>query len=172
MIALGDDSIARGYQQIIEAYRDAKNWPEATAIAREAVAKLPNDRGLQMVLAGQEADGGEAEPAIARVHAMLDGNPTDDREVWIALAQMYSRLRRYPEAEHAMAKVLEYSTRQEEKDYANFLAGSIYGVRRSMTRPRVTSAKCLPPMPRTQPRSTILAICWPFAAPGSKRRSR
>jgi len=126
MIALGDDSIARGYQQIIEAYRDAKNWPEATAIAREAVAKLPNDRGLQMVLAGQEADSGAADPAIARVRAMLNGNPADDREVWIALAQMYSRLRRYPEAEHATAKALEYSTRQEDKDYANFIAGSIY----------------------------------------------
>ena len=53
-------------------------------------------------------------------------SPADDREVWIALAQMYSRLRRYPEAEKALAKALELSTKQEEKDYANFIAGSIY----------------------------------------------
>jgi len=53
------------YQQIIETYRDAKNWPAATAAAREAVAKLPNDQGLQMVLAGQEADSGNADAAIA-----------------------------------------------------------------------------------------------------------
>ncbi len=79
-----------------------------------------------MVLAGQEADSGEADAAIARVKAMLKGNPADDREVWIALAQMYSRLRRYPEAEKALAKALELSTKQEEKDYANFIAGSIY----------------------------------------------
>ncbi len=125
MMALGDDPAARGYQQIIETYRDAKSWPEATAIAREAVAKFPNDRGLQMVLAGQEADSGGADAAIAHVQAMLKGNPSDDREVWIALAQMYSRLRRYPEAEHAMAKALEDSSRQEEKDYVNFIAGSI-----------------------------------------------
>jgi tetratricopeptide (TPR) repeat protein len=39
---------------------------------------------------------------------------------------MYSRLRRYPDAEKALAKVLELSTKQEEKDYANFIAGSIY----------------------------------------------
>ena len=126
MVALGDDSVARGYQQIIETYRDAKNWPAATAAAREAVAKLPNDRGLQMVLAGQEADSGDADAAIARVKAMLKGKPADDREVWIALAQMYSRLRRYPDAEKALAKALELSTKQEEKDYANFIAGSIY----------------------------------------------
>lgn len=126
MIALGDDSVARGYQQIIETYRDAKDWPAATAAAREAVAKLPKDRGLQMVLAGQEADSGNADAAIARVKAMADGKPADDREVWIALAQMYSRVRRYPEAEKALAKALELSTKQEEKDYANFIAGSIY----------------------------------------------
>jgi tetratricopeptide (TPR) repeat protein len=126
MVALGDDATVRGYQQIVETYRDAKNWPAATAAAREAVAKVPTDRGLQMVLAGQEADSGEADSAIARVKAMLTGKPSEDREVWITLAQMNSRLRRYSDAEKAMAKAQELSTKQEEKDYVNFIAGSIY----------------------------------------------
>ena len=126
MVALGDDSVARGYQQIIETYRDAKNWPAATAAAREAVEKLPKDRGLQMVLAGQEADSGEAGAAIARVKSMLTGKPAEDREVWITLAQMNSRLRRYPDAEQALAKALELSPKQEDKDYVNFVAGSVY----------------------------------------------
>ena len=126
MIALGDDSIARGYQQIIETYRDDKNWPAATAAAHEAVEKAPHDRSLQLVLAGQEADSGEADMAIARVKAMLNGKTADDREVWIALAQMYSRLRRYPDAEKSIDKALELSTKPEEKDYINFIAGSIY----------------------------------------------
>jgi len=126
MVSLGDESVARGYQQIIETYRDAKNWPAATAAAREAVEKLPKDRSLQMVLAGQEADSGEADAAIARVKAMLTGKPAEDREVWIALAQMNSRLRRYPDAEQALAKALELSPKQEDKDYVNFIAGSVY----------------------------------------------
>jgi tetratricopeptide (TPR) repeat protein len=127
MIALGEDAVARGYQQIIETYRDAKNWPAATAAAREAVEKLPKDRSLQLVLAGQEADSGEADAAIARVKAMLKGsNPAEDREVWIALAQMNSRLRRYPDAEKALEKALALSTKQEDKDYVNFIAGSVY----------------------------------------------
>jgi tetratricopeptide (TPR) repeat protein len=126
MIDLGDDSVSRGYQQIIETYRDAKNWPAATTVAREAVAKLPNDRGLEMILAGQEADSGEADTAIARVKSMLNGKPSDDREVWITLSQMNSRLRHYPDAEQALGKALELSTKQEEKDYVNFIAGSIY----------------------------------------------
>ena len=126
MLALGDDSAIRGYQQIVETYRDAKDWPNATAAAREAAAKFPKDSGLQMVLAGQEADSGQPDPAIARVKAMLKGNAAKDREVWIALAQMYTRLRRYPDAEKAVAKALESSPKQEDKDYVYFIAGSLY----------------------------------------------
>jgi len=126
MIVLGDDAAVRGYQQIIECYRDAKDWTAATATAREAVQKFPTDSGLQMTLAGQEADNGQADAALARVKAMLKGDPSSDREVWIALVQMNSRLRRYPDAEKALAKALELSTKQDEKDYVNFIAGSVY----------------------------------------------
>jgi tetratricopeptide (TPR) repeat protein len=125
MLALGDDSAIRGYQQIVETYRDAKDWANATTAAKEAAAKFPKDQGLQMVLAGQEADSGQADAAIARVKGMLKGKPADDREIWLALAQLYSRLRRYPEAEKAVAKALEASTRQEDKDYVYFVAGSV-----------------------------------------------
>ncbi len=126
MVALGDDAAVRGYQQLIECYRDARDWTAATAAAREAVQKFPSDTGLQMTLAGQEADNGQADTALARVKAMLKGNPSSDREVWIALAQMNSRLRRYPDAEKALAKALELSTKQDDKDYVNFIAGSVY----------------------------------------------
>ena len=75
MVALGDDAAVRGYQQIIECYRDARDWTAATATAREAVQKFPTDTGLQMTLAGQEADNGQADAALARVKAMLKGKP-------------------------------------------------------------------------------------------------
>ena len=126
MVALGNDAAIRGYQQIIECYRDAKDWAAATAAAREAVAKFPADTGLQMTLAGQEADNGQADAALARVKAMLKGDPSSDREVWVALVQMNSRLHRWPDAEKALAKALELSTKQDEKDYVNFIAGSVY----------------------------------------------
>src|SRR5207248_3286802 len=42
MIALGDDNAVRGYQQVIDTYREAKQWAQATAAAKEAVQKLPN----------------------------------------------------------------------------------------------------------------------------------
>ena len=125
MLELGDENASRGYQQMIETYRDAKQWPQATATAKEAVAKLPQDRQLQFILAGQLADGAEPDAALARVKSMLKGTP-EDREVYITLAQMNSRLKRWPDAEAAIAEAGKLSTRDEEKVYVNFLLGSMY----------------------------------------------
>src|SRR5262249_38313224 len=40
IIDLGGDEAARGYQDVIDAYREQKQWNEATRLAREAVKKL------------------------------------------------------------------------------------------------------------------------------------
>lgn len=125
MIPLGDDNAIRAYQQIVETYRDNKNWPAATAASEEAAKKFPNDRGLQLVAASQQADAGDADAAIARVKTMLKGNP-DDREVYIALAQMDSRVKNWSDAEENINKAMALSTKQEDKDYVSFVAGSIY----------------------------------------------
>jgi tetratricopeptide (TPR) repeat protein len=125
MLPLGDDDTVRGYQQIIDTYRDAKQWQQATATAREAVEKVPNNNELKMVLASQLADMGEGDKAIKQVQSLLKGT-ADDRPTYIALAQMQSRLKHWPEAEAAIAKALELSSKPEEKLYANFVCGSIY----------------------------------------------
>src|SRR5207244_1024972 len=89
MLTLGDENAERGYQQIIDTYREARQWQQATDTAKEAVQKLPNDRGLKMVYASQLADMGQAEAGLQQVKALLKGKP-EDREVYITLAQMYS----------------------------------------------------------------------------------
>jgi len=125
MVALGDDNTVRGYQQIIDTYREAKQWQQATAAAKEAVQKMPNDRGLQMVYAGQLADSGQPDKALAEVRAMLKGTP-DDREVYITLAQMNTRLKRWDDAQAALDKADSLSTKPEDKEYVYFLRGSSF----------------------------------------------
>ena len=125
MLDLGDDNAVRGYQQIIETYRDSKQWQQATTAAEEAAKRFPDDRGLQMVAASQQADMGDPNPAIARVKALLKDN-ADDRDVYIALAQMYSRIKEWNKAEESINKAIELSSKPEDKDYALFVAGSIY----------------------------------------------
>jgi tetratricopeptide (TPR) repeat protein len=125
MLVLGDDNASRAYQEIIETYRDDKQWQQATDTAKEAVQKLPNDRTLKLVYAGQLADSGQADEALAQAKSLLKGTP-DDREVYVALGQMYSRLKRWKEAEENLDKALEMSTKQDDKDYVKFLLASAY----------------------------------------------
>jgi len=123
MIALGDDNAVRGYQQVIDTYREAKQWQQATAAAKDAVQKLPNDRGLRMVYDAQLADSGEPDKALADVRSLLKGTP-DDREVYITLAQMYTRLKRWDDAQIALDKAESLSSKPDEKEYVYFLRGS------------------------------------------------
>ena len=123
MLTLGDENAVRGYQQIIDTYREAKQWQQATDVAKEAVQKLPNDRGLRMVLDSQLADMGEADKGLKDVRSLLKGTP-EDREVYITLAQMNTRLRRWADAEEALNKAEQLSTKPDDKEYVYFLRGS------------------------------------------------
>ena len=125
MIPLGDDNARTGYQDIIDTYREAKQWPQATAVAKEAVQKLPDDRDLRMVLDAQLADIGDPDKPLADVRSLLKGTP-EDREVYVRLAIMYTRLKRWSDAEEALNKAELLSTKPEDKEYIYFLRGSTY----------------------------------------------
>lgn len=125
MLTLGDDNAERGYQQIIDTYRENKQWQQATDAAKEATQKLPNNRSLKMVYQAQKADMGDVDGGLQGVKAMLKGTP-DDREVYITLAQMTSRLRRWSDAEDALDKAEKLSTKPEDKEYVEFLRASMY----------------------------------------------
>jgi tetratricopeptide (TPR) repeat protein len=125
MLPLGDDNAERGYQQIIDTYREAKQWQKATDAAKESTEKLPNDRGLKMVYASQLADMGQPDAGLEQVKSLLKGN-AEDRDVYISLAQMYTRLKRWPDAEAALDKAAQLSTKDEDKEYVEFLRGSTY----------------------------------------------
>jgi tetratricopeptide (TPR) repeat protein len=125
MIPLGDDNARTGYQDVIDTYRDAKQWPEATAAAKEAVQKLPEDRELRMVLDAQLADTGDPDKPLADVRSLLKGAP-EDRDVYLRLSIMYTRLHRWSDAEEALSKAEKLSTKAEDKEYVYFLRGSTY----------------------------------------------
>ena len=125
MIPLGDDNARTGYQDVIDTYREAKQWPEATAVAKEAVQKLPEDRELRMVLDAQLADTGDPEKPLADVRSLLKGAP-EDRDVYLRLSIMYTRLRRWSDAEESLSKAEQLSTKAEDKEYVYFLRGSTY----------------------------------------------
>jgi tetratricopeptide (TPR) repeat protein len=125
MLALGNDQTERGYEQIIETARAQRLWAQALAVAQEAVAKLPKSREMKINLAEQLVDNDRGAEAVSGLHALLQNKP-DDREVYLALAQVSTSLKHFKDAEDAVAQAEKLAVKPEEKDYAAFVAGSVY----------------------------------------------
>ena len=120
MLALGDENSERGYGLIIDTYRDNKEWQKALDEAKLAMQKLPNSRRLKMVYASQLADMGQVDAGVEQIKALLKGN-ADDREIYVNLATIYNRLKRWQDAEAALDKANQLSTKQEDKENIAFL---------------------------------------------------
>ncbi|MGH9556483.1 MAG: tetratricopeptide repeat protein [Terriglobales bacterium] len=121
---LGDDYRAQAWRRIIETHRIQRQWSEAARAAEEAAQELPEDRSLQFELAMQQAGSAQGDAALARVRGLLKGND-DDREVYVVLGQISSRLKRWSEAEEAIAQAEHLSRKPEEKQLIVYLQGEV-----------------------------------------------
>jgi len=152
MLPLGDENARSGYQEIIDTYRDSKQWPQATAAAKEAVQKLPNDRDLRMVLDAQLADMGEFDQAVADIKGMLKGGP-EDRDVHLRLAIIYTRAKRWSDAEQSLAKAEQLSGKPDDKAYVSFLRGDLYQRQKMFDQADTEFRKVLAVTPPTDPQA-------------------
>ena len=152
MLTLGDENARSGYQEIIDTYRDSKQWPQATAAAKEAVQKLPNDRDLRMVLDAQLADMGDFDQAVADIKGMLKGGP-EDRDVHLRLAIIYTRAKRWNDAEQSLAKAEQLSGKPDDKAYVSFLRGDLYQRQKMFDQADTEFRKVLAVTPPTDPQA-------------------
>ncbi|MGC2402076.1 MAG: tetratricopeptide repeat protein, partial [Acidobacteriaceae bacterium] len=112
MIAMGGEYAERGYQGQVDAYRDAKEYDKATQVAQQAAQAMPKDKTVQLMLATQLADTAKVDEGIKLAKAQLRGN-ADDRDVDLALAQIYTRLKRWKDASDAIDAADVFSTKQD-----------------------------------------------------------
>jgi tetratricopeptide (TPR) repeat protein len=124
MIDMGGDTATRGYQGQVDTYRDAKMFDKAVEISQKAVAANPKDRDLKLMLAGELVDEGRTSEGLDLAKTMLD-NSDNDRGVWLALGNMYTRLHRWKEADEALTKASTLTTKKEDKIYLLFLRGAL-----------------------------------------------
>ncbi|MDE3148936.1 MAG: tetratricopeptide repeat protein, partial [Acidobacteriota bacterium] len=124
LIELGGDQALQGYQGEVDVYRDAKMYDKAIDVTQKAVAADPKNTDLKLLLAGELADQGKVDEGLAMAKAQLTNTPKD-RGVWLTLAQMYTRLRRWKDAEDALDKAEPLSTTRNDKIYLLFLRGAL-----------------------------------------------
>jgi tetratricopeptide (TPR) repeat protein len=124
MIALGGRDAERGYQGEVDAYREAKMLPEATAAAQQAVQALPKNVDLQLSLAGQLVDTGKSKEGVDLAKAQLNGSK-QDRVVWLTLAQIYTRLHKWKDASGAIDQAEKLGNSKQEMGLIYFLRGAL-----------------------------------------------
>ena len=124
MIALGGTEAERGYQGEIDAYRDAKMFPQATEAAQQAVQALPKNVGLQLTLAGELVDTGKVKDGVALAKAQLKGSK-QDRVVWLTLAQIYTRLHKWKDASSAIDQAEKLGSSKQDMGLIYFLRGAL-----------------------------------------------
>lgn len=122
--ALDADSGATSAAQIIETYRQAKDFANAEKEAEAAYKKYPDDRAVKITRASLLADLGRTEEAAAATKQLLNGK--DDRETYLALAQIYDKGKKFAEQAQALDAAEKLSEGNEEKEGVYFMRGAMY----------------------------------------------
>ncbi len=125
MIELGGDNAVRGYQGEVDAYQTAKQFDKAIEVSQKAVEANPKNRDLKLMLAGELADQGKADEALAMAKGLLNGSADNDRTVWFAIGQINIRLKRWKDAEDAFNKAEPLATKKDDRTYLFFLRGEL-----------------------------------------------
>ena len=141
----GADYTKSGYQGEIDAYRDAHMWKEATYAATDAARAFPKDKQVQLMYAAQLADTGQLQQGITLANAQLAPAPggPEDREVYLALAQIYIRANQYKEASDAIDKAATLAVHPDEKMLLAFTRGTLYDRQKLFDQSEVEFRKAL-----------------------------
>jgi tetratricopeptide (TPR) repeat protein len=147
---LGEEEDRRARLLLMDVYRSAKDLPKALQTGKESVAKYPSDLPLRSSEALLLGESGQTEEGVKMLRTQLTGKP-GDREVYLNIAQVYERGRRYKEAEETAkaAEVLPGQPRDNEMVW--FLLGAIYERQKFFDRAEEQFKKVLEVNPRNAP---------------------
>jgi len=121
---LGPEYASRGAVQVIETYRQAKEFKQAEQEAAAAVRQFPKDRVVQVVYANLLADTGKVDEAAAQVRGLLKGD--GDREVYLTLAQIYEKGKRFRDMQKALEDAEKLSKSSGEIEAVLFMRGAMF----------------------------------------------
>ena len=122
--ALDPDLGARSTAQVVETYRQAKNYAKAEEAANAAHEKYPNDRMVALIRASVLADAGKIDQAAADLRKLLNGK--DDRETYLALAQVFDKGKKYAEMAKALDHAEKLSEANDDKEGVLFMRGAMF----------------------------------------------
>lgn len=126
MASLGGKYAEQAYQSQVDTYDAAHEYGKARGAAEQAVKGLPKSRALKMLLATTMADTGSAPEALSMVRSMLNGKPEEDRQVYLTLAEIQTRLGHWRKASAALKKAEKLAKSKDDTLFVYFLRSSLF----------------------------------------------
>jgi tetratricopeptide (TPR) repeat protein len=123
---LGDldaDNDPRAQAEIVDVWRQAKDFAKAEAAAAAAVKKYPEDNLVRSVQASLNADLGHYDEAIAETKKLLGGK--DDLSTWKALAEIYEKAKNFTEMGNALDQAEKLAASKDDRVDIEFLRGAM-----------------------------------------------
>ncbi|MGB9465786.1 MAG: tetratricopeptide repeat protein [Candidatus Acidiferrum sp.] len=147
---LGEEEDRRARMLIMDTYRAAKDLPKALQTGKEALAKYPSDPGLRTSNALLLGENGQTDEAVKVLRSQLTKNESD-RDIYLNIAQVYERGRRYKEAEEAAQTAEAIPGEPRDNEMVWFLLGAIYERQKFYDRAELEFKKALEVNPRNAP---------------------
>jgi tetratricopeptide (TPR) repeat protein len=122
---LGPESAKRAQMLLIDTYRESHEIDRAVTETQKAIKDSPKDRGLVVTYAILLGEKGQLDEADKVLRGLLKGGD-EDEDVYLDLAQVQERGRRFADAEQSALKAQELANEPAEKETAAFMLGAIY----------------------------------------------
>jgi tetratricopeptide (TPR) repeat protein len=120
---LDADSAPRISAEIIDTYRQAKDYKNAKVEADAALKKYPDERALKLVHASLLADMGKVDEAVAELGALKGDH---ERETQLAIAELYEKAKRYDDMRKPLDVAEKLSEAKQDKETVYFMRGAMY----------------------------------------------
>ncbi|MBZ5693872.1 MAG: tetratricopeptide repeat protein [Acidobacteriia bacterium] len=125
MAKLNADSRKRAQMLIIDTYRQSRDIDRAIAETKKALAQSGDAPELTVTLAMLYGEKSDTATAKQLLEGLLHGNDSD-QEIYIDIAQVEARGKKYAEAEQSAQKAEQMAREASGKQTAWFMLGSIY----------------------------------------------
>jgi tetratricopeptide (TPR) repeat protein len=147
MSALGPVQAKQARLEIIATYQTSGQIDPAIAVARQAMEQDPHDLNLKITYALLLGEKEQTDDAAKMLEGLLTGSP-EDLQIYVTLAQVYERGRRFPEAEQAARHAESLAKRPEDHSLVWLLLGAIYQREKQYDRAEQEFRKALAVNPR------------------------
>jgi tetratricopeptide (TPR) repeat protein len=125
MAKLGPETMKRSRMLLIEAYKESRDLDRAIAETKKALEESPKDRDLIVTLAMLYGEKTDSDTATKLLQGLLQGDD-NDQEVYLNIAQVQERGRKYSDAEQSAVKAGQMAHAPSDKEMVWFLLGAIY----------------------------------------------